>query len=86
MKYMMMTTSFSNTMKLIIAAVILSAAIMIGFTLGSLNSANAIIMSKKSSTNCEGNHCQTTACINNKCSTLFSTLNSTRELLNSTIP
>ena len=86
MRYTMMTTGFSKTMKLIIAAVILSAAMMIGFTISSLNSANALVMSKKSSTNCEGTHCQTTACINNKCHTLFSTLNSTKQLFNSTIP
>lgn len=84
MKYTMMTR-FTNTMKLTIAALVLSASIMLGVTLGSLNPANAITMSKKSSTNCDGDNCQTIACINNKCQTSFSTLNSTRELLNSTL-
>ena len=74
----------SRIMNLAIAALILSASILIGITLGSFNSANAVNISKKSSTNCQGNHCQTIACINNKCQTSFSIVNSTRELLNST--
>ena len=59
----------------------LIAAILISAPLGySYHVANAQSLSKKSSTNCEGDVCHTTVCINNNCHTSHS---SQAELLNS---
>jgi hypothetical protein len=79
----------------------LIAAILISAPLGySYHIANAQSFSKKSSTNCEGDVCHTTACINNNCHTSLSNTaellsqikshgllsNSIQQLLNSTNP
>ena len=79
----------------------LIAAILISAPLGySYHVANAQSFSKKSSTNCEGDVCHTTVCINNNCHTSLSSpaellsqiksrgllSNSIQQLLNSTNP
>src|SRR5438132_4772048 len=62
-------------------ALALITAILMSAPLGySYHVANAQSFSKKSSTNCEGDVCHTTVCINNHCHTLVS---NPSELLNS---
>jgi len=62
-------------------ALALIAAMLMSASLGySYHAANAQDFSKKSSTNCEGDVCHTTECINNNCHTSVS---NPAELLNS---
>ena len=62
-----------------IALALITAILMLAPLGYSYHVANAQSFSKKSSTNCEGDVCHTTVCINNNCHT---SLSSTAELPN----
>ena len=57
-----------------VALVLFTAMLMSGALGYSYHMANASSFSKKSSTNCEGDECHTSICINNNCHTSVSNL------------
>ena len=68
-------------------ALVLFTAMLMSAALGySYNAANASSLTKRSSTNCEGDVCHSLICINDKCHRSVSALNSTRQILNSSRP